>query len=57
MFNIAVLVSGNGTNLEAILNAVEKDEIKSKVVLVISDRKCYGIERAKKKRNRDIHFR
>jgi phosphoribosylglycinamide formyltransferase-1 len=49
MFNIAVLVSGNGTNLEAILNAVEKDEIKSKVVLVISDRKCYGIERAKKR--------
>ncbi|SHE74546.1 phosphoribosylglycinamide formyltransferase [Caloramator proteoclasticus] len=49
MFNIAVLISGSGTNLESILNAVEKDEIKSKVVLVIADRECYGIERAKKR--------
>ncbi|GFR36070.1 phosphoribosylglycinamide formyltransferase [Thermobrachium celere] len=49
MFKIAVLVSGSGTNLEAILNAIEKDEIKSKVILVIADRECYAIERASKR--------
>jgi len=38
MKQIAVLASGQGTNLEAILEAVERGEIAGLVVLVISDR-------------------
>lgn len=49
MFKIAVLVSGSGTNLEAILNAVDENRLNSKVSVVIADRECYGIERAKKR--------
>ena len=38
MKQIAVLASGQGSNLEAILEAVERGEIAGQVVLVISDR-------------------
>ena len=50
MVSIAVMVSGSGTNLQAILDAQKKGVIQSgKVALVISDRKgAYAIERAKK---------
>ena len=48
MVNIAVLVSGSGTNLQAIIDACEKNEINGKVKVVISNRKkAYGLERAK----------
>ena len=56
MVNIAVLTSGGGTNLEAILNAEERGDIKSgKVQIVIADRAgCYSLVRAEnhKKKNR-----
>ena len=47
---VAVLVSGGGTNLQAILDAQERGELKSgKVTLVISDRPgAYALERARK---------
>ena len=47
---IAVLVSGGGTNLQAILDAQERGEISSgRVTLVISDRPgAYALERARK---------
>ena len=50
MFNLAVMISGTGTNLQAILDAVSSGEIKNtKVALVISDREgAYGLERAEK---------
>lgn len=46
---IAVLVSGGGTNLEAILNAVEDETItNAEVSVVISNKKeAYALERAK----------
>lgn len=48
MVNIAVLVSGSGTNLQAIIDSCEKNEINGKVKVVISNRKkAYGLERAK----------
>ena len=48
MVNIAVLVSGSGTNLQAIIDACEKNEINGQVKVVISNRKkAYGLERAK----------
>ena len=47
---IAVLVSGGGTNLQAILDAQERGELSSgRVTLVISDRpEAYALERARK---------
>ena len=45
--NIMVLVSGGGTNLQALLDA-EKKGVFGKIVLVVSDRpEAYALERAK----------
>lgn len=47
--NIAVFVSGNGTNLQAIIDRVSAGEIKAKIALVVSDNKdAYALARAKK---------
>ena len=49
MKNIAVFISGGGTNLQAIINATENKEINAKIKLVFSNKKnAYGLERAKK---------
>jgi len=46
--NIAVFVSGSGTNLQAIIDGVAKGEIKAKIALVVSDNKdAYALTRAK----------
>lgn len=47
---IAVLVSGGGTNLQALINAEAKGELKSgKIAIVISNKAgAYALERAKK---------
>jgi phosphoribosylglycinamide formyltransferase-1 len=48
--NIAVFVSGNGTNLQALIDAEKKNELASaKIVLVVSDNpEAFALERAKK---------
>ncbi|WP_430883851.1 phosphoribosylglycinamide formyltransferase [Fusibacter sp. JL216-2] len=47
--NFAVFISGGGTNLQALIDAVESGQIDANLTLVISDRQgAYGIERAKK---------
>jgi phosphoribosylglycinamide formyltransferase-1 len=52
MKNIVVLISGNGSNLQSIIDAVEADHINGKVTKVISNRPdAYGLSRAK---NHDI---
>ena len=49
MKNIVVLVSGGGTNLQRILDAIKQEEITNAgVSLVVADRPCYGLERAEK---------
>ena len=50
MLNIAVLVSGGGTNLQAIIDAIENGTItNTKIGMVFSNnRNAYAIERAKK---------
>ena len=49
MKNIAVLVSGGGTNLQSIIDAVEAGKINGQIKLVISNKEgAYGLERAKK---------
>ena len=49
MLKIAVFVSGGGTDLQSVIDAVENNSINGQIVLVISNRKnAYGLERAKK---------
>lgn len=46
---LGVLVSGGGTNLQSIIDAVEDGRLKSQVVCVISNKEqAYGLERARK---------
>jgi phosphoribosylglycinamide formyltransferase-1 len=46
---IAVLISGSGSNLQSIIDRIEKNEIDGELVVVISNNKnAYGLERAKK---------
>ena len=48
MVNIAVLVSGGGTNLQAILDAQARGDIHNgRVSVVVSNDKAYALERAK----------
>lgn len=48
MVRIAVLVSGGGTNLQALINAVKENKINGEIVFVGSNRmKAYGLERAR----------
>lgn len=47
MPKIVVLVSGSGTNLQAIIDAIKTGVLNCKISTVIADRDCYAIERAK----------
>ena len=48
MVRIAVLVSGGGTNLQALIDAVSENYINGEIVFVGSNRmKAYGLERAR----------
>ncbi|MAH72984.1 MAG: phosphoribosylglycinamide formyltransferase [Cellvibrionales bacterium TMED49] len=45
---IVILISGNGTNLQSIINARSVGELNAEIVAVISDRRnVFGLERAK----------
>ena len=47
MLKIAVFVSGGGTDLQSVIDAVENGSINGKIVLVVSNRKnAYGLKRA-----------
>lgn len=49
MIRIGAMVSGGGTNLQAILNAADKGQIDGKVVTVVSSKEgAYALERAAK---------
>ena len=58
MLNVVVLVSGGGTNLQAIIDAVENGTItNTKIAGVISNNKnAYALERAKKRNCKLLHF-
>lgn len=47
MFKIGVLVSGGGSNLQSIIDKSQSGELQCEVEVVIGDRECYGVERAK----------
>ncbi|SHK26376.1 phosphoribosylglycinamide formyltransferase [Thermocrinis minervae] len=47
--NLGVLVSGRGSNLQAIIDAIESGKLQDRISIVISNReKAYAIERCKK---------
>lgn len=46
---IVVLISGNGSNLQALLDAIRAGALDARIALVVSNRKAaYGLERAQK---------
>lgn len=46
-YKIVVLISGNGSTLQAIIDAVAKQQVKAKIAAVISNRAdAYGLQRA-----------
>ncbi|MCL2503410.1 MAG: phosphoribosylglycinamide formyltransferase [Coriobacteriia bacterium] len=46
---LGVLVSGSGTNLQAIIDEIEAGRLNARIAVVISDRgQAYGLERAKR---------
>lgn len=46
---LTVLISGNGTNLQAVIDKINARELSATIVRVISNRKnAYGLERAKR---------
>ena len=48
MLNIAVFVSGGGTNLQSLIDECQKGTINGEIKLVVSNRlKAYGLERAR----------
>lgn len=49
MLNIGVLISGGGTNLQAIIDETEANNIDGKIKVVISNKEgAFGLERARK---------
>jgi formyltetrahydrofolate-dependent phosphoribosylglycinamide formyltransferase len=54
---LVVLISGNGSNLQAILDACKSGELNSQVVTVISNKAdAYGLIRAKNAGAEAVHF-
>ena len=48
MLKIAVFVSGGGTDLQSVIDAVKNNSINGEIAIVISNRKnAYGLERAR----------
>ncbi len=49
MYKIVVLISGSGSNLQAIIDQIDAGEINAKIAAVISNRAdAYGLQRARK---------
>lgn len=56
MIRIGVLISGNGSNLQAILDACREGRIPGEVVVVLSDKAdAFGLERARRAGVEAIH--
>jgi len=57
MINIGVLISGSGTNLQAIIDNIENNYIPANISVVISNRKnAFGLERAKNHNIDAVYF-
>ncbi len=50
MISLGILISGSGTNLQSIMDAIEEKRLNAKINLVISNRRdAFGLERAKQR--------
>jgi phosphoribosylglycinamide formyltransferase 1 len=57
MLNLAVFASGSGSNLQAIIDAIAKEELNAKIKLVISNNSdAFALERAKKHKIPALHL-
>ena len=48
MPKIAVLISGGGSNLQSIIDAIENKQLNCEISIVIADREATGLNRAEK---------
>lgn len=46
--SIVILASGNGSNFEAIINAINNGILNAKVLMLITNKQCFAEERARK---------
>ena len=54
---LVILISGSGTNLQAIIDAVKARHLKAEIAAVVSNRKAaYGLERAKEAGIESLYF-
>jgi phosphoribosylglycinamide formyltransferase-1 len=54
---IGVLISGSGSNLQSIIDSIEKEYINGEIAVVISNKKdAFGLERAKKHKIDSIYI-
>ena len=54
---LVILISGSGTNLQAIIDSIESDNLKAKIALVVSNRKAaYGLTRAETHQIPTLYF-
>jgi len=54
---IVVLISGNGSNLQAIIDAIEEGTLAAEICAVISNKKdAFGLERARQASIRTLYF-
>lgn len=57
MIRLAVLISGSGSNLQAIIEAIQRDELEAQIALVVSNRRdAYGLVRAEKAAIPTLYF-
>jgi formyltetrahydrofolate-dependent phosphoribosylglycinamide formyltransferase len=54
---VVVLISGSGTNLQALIDACNSGKLEAEIVLVVSNRKAaFGLERAKNAGIKTLYF-
>jgi folate-dependent phosphoribosylglycinamide formyltransferase PurN len=57
MKRLAVLISGNGSNLQAIIDAIQAGDLEAQIALVVSNRReAYGLVRAEKANIPSLYF-
>jgi formyltetrahydrofolate-dependent phosphoribosylglycinamide formyltransferase len=57
MKRLVVLISGNGSNLQAIIDAIQAGDLEAQIALVVSNRReAYGLVRAEKANIPSLYF-
>jgi formyltetrahydrofolate-dependent phosphoribosylglycinamide formyltransferase len=57
MLRLVVFISGGGTNLQALIDAIEAGQLAAQIVLVVSNRKdAYGLQRAQQAGIETLYF-